>query len=308
MVKVLQRCVSRPSLESGLTRRWAIQGLTAVGLMSLGTLHGARDAQAAVLPRRRLVIRATDYRFELPATAPSGYTEITLHNRGHEAHHVMFMRLHPGKTLAEFTAAAKSGDAGALFALADSVGGPGSVDPGQTSRAVVRLAAGRYAVICMVPNAHDMPHYQMGMLAPLVVTPSADEGAAPETEATVDLVDFSFDGLPQKIRPGRHVWKVINTGAELHEMVLNRLAPGHSYDEVKAILTAPPKPGSATPVPSAPPPFTSVAGTAPMNSGAVNWVVFDLQPADYFAICFVPDPKTGAPHFDLGMIRPFRVA
>jgi hypothetical protein len=45
-----------------------------------------------------------------------------------------------------------------------------------------------------------------------------------------------------------------------------------------------------------------------MNSGAVNWVVFDLQPADYFAICFVPDPKTGAPHFDLGMIRPFRVA
>lgn len=90
-----------------------------------------RSAQAAPSRRRPLVIYATDYRFELPATTPSGYTEITLHNDGQEARYAMFMRLPPGKTLAEFTAAAQSGDAGALFALADSAGGPGSVDSRQ---------------------------------------------------------------------------------------------------------------------------------------------------------------------------------
>ena len=287
-----------------LTRRAALAGVATAGLASAWAAQGMPRTRAAA-HRRSLTISAEDYRFELPATTPGGYTEITLHNRGHEAHHAMFMRLHPGKTLAEFMAAARSGNAGALFALADSAGGPGSVDPGRSSTAVVHLAAGRYVVICMIPDAHDMPHYQMGMVAPLIVTPAAEQGSAPKAEATVDLVDFSFKGLPRQIRSGRHVWKVIDTGTELHEIVLNRLAPGHSYDEVKALLAAPPKPASATP--PAPPPFTSIAGIAPMSPGEVNWAVFDLEPGDYFAICFVPDHKTGAPHFDLGMIRPLAV-
>jgi hypothetical protein len=45
-----------------------------------------------------------------------------------------------------------------------------------------------------------------------------------------------------------------------------------------------------------------------MNPGYTNWAVLDFAPADYVAICFVPDPETGAPHFALGMIMPFSVS
>jgi hypothetical protein len=44
-----------------------------------------------------------------------------------------------------------------------------------------------------------------------------------------------------------------------------------------------------------------------MSTGFTVWSVFDFEPGDYFAICFVPDPASGAPHFALGMIAPFTV-
>jgi hypothetical protein len=39
-----------------------------------------------------------------------------------------------------------------------------------------------------------------------------------------------------------------------------------------------------------------------------NYLELDLAAGDHFAICFVPDFETGAPHFALGMIAPFTVA
>ncbi len=44
-----------------------------------------------------------------------------------------------------------------------------------------------------------------------------------------------------------------------------------------------------------------------MNPGQTVWAPLDLTAGDCFAICFVPDTKTGAPHFMLGMIMPFTV-
>ena len=45
-----------------------------------------------------------------------------------------------------------------------------------------------------------------------------------------------------------------------------------------------------------------------MNPGITNYLEVDLTAGDYFAICFIPDFETGAPHFALGMIMPFTVA
>jgi hypothetical protein len=44
-----------------------------------------------------------------------------------------------------------------------------------------------------------------------------------------------------------------------------------------------------------------------MSPGFTVWSVLDFEPGDYFAICFVPDAESGAPHFALGMIAPFTV-
>ena len=56
------------------------------------------------------------------------------------------------------------------------------------------------------------------------------------------------------------------------------------------------------------PPFTSVGGVAPMSTGYTNYAPLDFTPGEYFSICFVPDPESGAPHAALGMIMGFTVA
>lgn len=286
-----------------LTRRATLKGAGAAGLAAALAAHGLRPALASTGGWRQLDISAKDYGFELPDSIPAGYTEITLRNQGSEEHHAMFMRLHPGVTAKEFLSAAENEGPGALFALSSSAGGPGSVGRGEASTVIADLTPGEYVLICMVPDAREMPHYKMGMMAPLAVTGVAGSGAGPTAETTVDLVDFSFDHLPGRIRAGKRVWKVLDSGTQLHEMVLYRLAAGVSFEQAKALLMAPP--GSA---PAAAAPFIAVAGVAPMSPGAVNWAVLDLKDGDYFANCYIPDTKTGKPHFDLGMIAPFTVA
>lgn len=294
------------AFSARLTRRAALQGAGAAGLAAALAAHGIRLAEASTGGWRQLDISAKDYGFELPDSIPAGYTEITLRNQSSEEHHAMFMRLHPGVTTKEFLGAAENEGPGALFALSSSAGGPGSVGRGEVSTVIVDLTPGEYVLICMVPDAHDMPHYKMGMMAPLAVTGVAGSGAGPTAETTVDLVDFSFDHLPGRVRAGKHVWKVMDSGTQLHEMVLYRLAAGVSFEQAKALLMAPP--GSAPAAPAASAPFIAVAGVAPMSPGAVNWAVLDLKDGDYFANCYIPDTKTGKPHFDLGMIAPFTVA
>ena len=64
----------------------------------------------------------------------------------------------------------------------------------------------------------------------------------------------------------------------------------------------------AFPEAAGPPPFTAVVGIAPMAPGVTNYAELELEAGDHFAICFIPDFESGAPHFALGMIMPFTVA
>jgi uncharacterized cupredoxin-like copper-binding protein len=279
--------------------------LGAAGLVAVLPAHAASSARQTAADYPRLEITARDYRFELPARVSAGYTEITLTNAGPATHHAMFMRLHPGKTVDDFMKIAQHEDVGALFSISTSAGGPGSVDQGQKSTAILNLTPGQYVVICIVPGADGMPHYKMGMLAPLTVSQATQKGKPPAASMTIDLVDFSFANLPGRVEAGRQIWKVVDTGKQLHEIILNRIAPGVSFAQIeKTLMAAPPDSASTH---AGPPPFVGMAGIAPMNTGETNWAVLDLTPGDYFAICFVPDIKTGKPHFELGMIMPFTV-
>jgi len=96
---------------------------------------------------------------------------------------------------------------------------------------------------------------------------------------------------------------------------VNLLAPGVTSEAVYQMLTASETPStpSASPATSsaasaqAGPPFTGVAGTAPMDPNHMVWPVLDLAAGEYVTICFIPDPKTGKPHFMLGMYADFTV-
>lgn len=254
------------------------------------------------------------YKFGTPASFPTGYVSVSLENKSDADHHAMFMKMNPDVTPDHFIETAKSApNPGVLMPLAVSVGGPGSVSPGQTTTVIMNLEEGPYVLICEVPGPDGTPHYKMGMITE--VDAKADGTpvtTAPVAETTVDLVDFAFDGLPATITTDQHIWEVTNTGHQLHEMAVFLLSPGVTADAALAMLTsegtgATPAAAPASPVASGPP-FVDVAGAAPMNPGQTVWQVLNLAAGDYVTVCFLPDPETGKPHVALGMFGEFTVA
>lgn len=257
------------------------------------------------------------YKFGTPDSFPTGYVEVSLENKSDADHHAMFMKLNSDVTPDQFIETAKSApNPGALMALAVSVGGPGSVSPGQTSTVIMNLEEGPYVLICEVPGPDGTPHYKMGMIVEVDAKPDgAPVTTVPTAETTVDLIDFAFEGLPPTITTDQHIWEVTNTGKQLHEMAVFLLSPGVSADMALGMLTAEdtgatPAAASASPAAAATsgPPFVDVAGVAPMNPGQTVWPVMTLASGDYVTVCFIPDPETGKAHVALGMFGEFSVA
>lgn len=251
---------------------------------------------ASTLPE--MTIDAADYSYTAPETVNAGWVRVTLTNSGQEPHHVQFMRLNDGISLGQFEEALKQGEGPAL-ALVSQVGGVGAVAPGSSAQVVINLPAGEYAIMCFIPSASDhAPHFAKGMLKSLTVEPAGvaitDE---PTADLTVRLVDFAFD-MPE-IMPAKPLnIKVVNDGPEAHEFNILRLADGKTFEDAMLYLAAP----------DGPPPFIPVGGMNGLDVGLSGYIVANLQPGAYLAICNIPSPKAeGHPHFTLGMVRQFNV-
>jgi hypothetical protein len=289
----------------------ALTGL--VGHSSLGVAL-AQDATPAAGSYPTVEITARNYAFNIPANIAGGWTQLTFHNEGPADHHAMFIKLNDGTTFDDFKKASEAPDLGALFALGVSIGGAPTISAGQTASAILNFDPGNYAVICAIPDENGKPHYQMGMLNSVEVTTDTTELAQPQSDASVELTEFMFTGLPATVTTGAHTWEVKDTGRQLHEFVVYQIvAPGMTFDQVKGILMASAATPTASPAaesspPAGGPPFIAVGGTGPMSPGYTNYAVLDLKAAEYFAICFVPDVATGAPHFALGMMMGFTVS
>lgn len=314
--------------KAAITRRATLKGL---GVASLAALvapsslftASAQDATPTSGDYPTVAFTAKDYEFlGLPASIPSGLTRLSMTQEGPADHHAMFMKLNDGATADEFTAAIQAGDFGAILGAATSLGGPNAGAIGTTTNVIVDLTPGQYMVVCLIPDEETgMLHAAMGMLSPLEVTEAEAAAQPPESDLTVDLVDFAFEGLSSEIAAGAHTWTVTDTGEQLHEMVVFKMADGVPYSVAESIFLAPPagspeamegmEMGSpvaeSSPTAGGPPPFVAYGGIAPMNPGITNYLELDLTAGEYFAICFVPDFATGAPHFALGMIVPFTV-
>lgn len=321
---------------SRLSRRRVVQlvaGGTAAGLG--GVLAGPGRFVAAqatsttdlsIYPEATITAEgdmSAGYAFGVPDSLPTGYVKITLDNKSTDAdHHAMFMRPHEGVTPEDFIdKAISASNPGEVAQMATSIGGPGSIAPGETATVIMNLEEGPYVLICEIPAPDGTPHYKMGMIQQVDAKPGDNPVTiAPTAETTVDLVDFAFDNLPSTVDTGQHVWEVHNSGSESHEMAIYQLAPGVTDEQVLGMLSASeapagsPEAGAATPSAASPaagaqagPPFVGVAGTAPMDPGNTVWPVLDLEAGDYVSVCFIPDPKTGKPHFLLGMFQGFSV-
>jgi len=314
----------RKMLDTRLTRRSALQTAGAVGAAGILAPHvlASASAQGAEDPfdYPDLAITAVEYAFEMPATAEAGWTHVLMDNQGMMDHHAMFLRPQEGSTIEDIQAALEGGDFGALFAAAMSAGGP-NVGPGHQASVAMNLEAGNYLVICAIPNEEGIPHFALGMQTVLDVTEASADSTPPEADATVNLVEMTFEGLPTDATAGTHVWEVTNAGTQIHEVVILQLAEGVTIDQAIQGFSEPPPSASpvaspivdqtvASPAAESPAgrPFEAIGGTAPMSPGETNYAVLDLTAGDYIAICFLPDAETGVPHFAMGMIAGFTVS
>src|SRR5262245_21087773 len=112
------------------------------GLVGLPALM-LSQVLAAAEPVRMVAI---DTGFEAPRTLAAGMRHIAFENHGSELHEMMFVRLPPGMSAADYAAQVKNGVLFPAGALDSS--GIGLTSPAQGSEAWLRLDAGDYVLIC----------------------------------------------------------------------------------------------------------------------------------------------------------------
>jgi len=242
-----------------------------------------------------ITVHAKDFSFDGPKEFSAGLTTINMINDGPNLHHVTMIRLDSGKTIADLEKAFALPAAPPAWAVA--VGGPNAVDPGKTSSATLDLQPGNYAMVCFVDIPGGVPHFAKGMLMPVTVTAAAPgaPATAPTPDETITLRDYAFD-LSTPLTAGSHVFEVKNVASQPHEVLMVKLAPGKTIEQMLAFIAKQ----------DGPPPGSPIGGMTAMSTGPTYFTA-DITPGNYALICFVADAKDGKPHFMHGMTKTITV-
>lgn len=239
---------------------------------------------------------ATDFAFQGPDTIAPGYTTIRMVNQGPQEHHLILAQLAEGKTLDSLMAFFQANPAGEP-PFVTWRGAANSVIAGDSTGGTVDLPAGRYALLCFIPDPADrVPHLVKGMARELIVAGEPNGAAAPVAHAELRLRDLAFTHAP--FTAGTHVIHVINDGPQLHEAQLVRLAEGKTAQDFLASI-APGYQGE--------PAGRQLGGAGAFGPGLDGYWTVTLEPGNYLLVCFVPGPD-GTPHLLQGMMEEFSVA
>ncbi len=241
--------------------------------------------------------------FGLPRRVHAGWVTFRAHTADPAGHQLEGFRTKGGASAAQVVddikRAVSFDTATSVAGTADTrrdavlVGGP-SVDPRTPVSVTIALPAGTYHFFDF--DDFFTPDQQVTMHTLQVV--GRFRGHAPRAHGRV--VETMVDGHPRFRGPGRlparRTIKVVNTGDELHELLIGRVMPGTTDAQVQSYYAS----GSTSPAPYALEPV--LRGVAAMDPGRVAYVRFHhLRPGRYSLLCFVPDDMTGLPHVAEGM-------
>jgi uncharacterized cupredoxin-like copper-binding protein len=268
---------------------------------------GAAASKASYDPATHVaVVHTKDFAFDAPDSVNAGWTTFHLLNDGPSIHHVQFVRIDSGKTVQDVVAAMDVvvGGKGPPPAWMTIVAGPNAPNPGAESDAVINLAAGKYALICLVDIPGHVAHFDKGMVRALTVTAASGTPAAePTADLTLSLADYKFETTGPLTTAGTHTFKVTNAGPQLHEVEIVRFAPGKTLKDLGEFMAAAMGPNP----PTTPPPGDLIGGLSAGLPQQVAYFTANLTPGKYAMLCFISDAKDGKPHIEHGMVREFEV-
>lgn len=257
------------------------------------TAATAEPTPAAPTEPNAVGVTATDFAFALDGTFAAGSNLITLTNNGQQTHHGQLIALSEGKTADDLAALIAAGEE-TLPEWAVYAGGPGAVDPGQSTTLAAELEAGAYVLLCFIPDIADgVPHVAKGMVASFdVAAEPVNAVALPAATVEVAGGDYLFEA-PETVPAGEAVVAFSNDGEEAHEMAVVRLNDGATVEDYLGAITAE--------TPTGPPPGVFVGGVQGIVPGASQSWVVDLEAGSYGLLCFFANAE-GVPHFALGMV------
>ena len=138
----------------------------------------------------------------------------------------------------------------------------------------------------------------MPVMARVRATPPPAASQPPPSAGEIVLGDFFFQ-VPE-FRAGTNTYRVTNTGQQLHHMIVVRLAPGVTLEQVFEADEMETDPFEAGLIELAP-------GFAETSPGQTAYPTLTFTPGTYAMVCFITDPESGQEHVELGMVREFTV-
>ena len=303
-----------------MSRRWMV--LVVVMAMALfGGACGSDDdadtatgaatgtaAEEAAEPAEHTIgtMESADNKFafeSVPATVEGGAVAFTLDNSdGKEPHDFQIAKLTAGHTVEELMQQLESNEAPLADWITEAAG-VGHAAPGKTVTATVDLTEGEWAYFCTESSGEEgkeVSHAKAGMKGTFKVE-GASEAELPETEASIEMVDYGF--TTSGLKAGTNEVKLTNTGKQIHHALLIPIVAGKTFDDAKKFATSQEEPQGPPPVD-----FEKGVGSAVFGGGRSGVVTFDLAAGNYALICFMPDKGTaGPPHAAKGMIVEVKV-
>ena len=261
-------------------------------------------------PVQQLDIDGNEYTFSISpdpsAPLKSGWTLLNFNNVGIEAHQVMFARIKDGVDLAELAEAGADDSSGAgAIEFVDMIGGVSYIGAGHDTTALVNLESGTVMAMCYVPDPNGKAHALSGMSTALTVEEA--DGAAPTTasvpggDEALGTIELSEDGylFPERLDEGWY--RVRNTDSALHELSLMELDRPLDDDETDTLV----RELADNQEPSVE--LEAVGGMGAISPGFDGYLYLDLDPGEYLAVDFMPDPGVPTPHMVDGYYATFTV-
>ena len=284
-----------------------------VAFLSACTKDETPRQNAATTAPNVVSLSATEYAFNAPDSIPAGWTTFRMANHGNEIHYGHIVRLDSGRTVRDMVDAYAEAirTSGPRPKWVTRFGGPGGTTPGDSSSVTQYLEPGSYVWICPVEDNDGNPHFGKGEFKTFVVHAAGsvvtDRSGAPDADMVIRLMDYSF-ALDSPLVTGRHMIRVENAGVEPHDLVMMKLAPGKTMEELQRGLN--PERARRPDQSEDPPPLESLVtlagGIAVIAPGMESFFEAQFSPGEYVLVCMTTAPD-GRSHIEHGMIRQISV-
>ena len=264
-----------------------------------------------VLAQELVMFKATETGLEVPEGLPEGFHKVTLETDGMKGYTLSVFRLNEGVDLetvkAAYTAINEAYMEGGnpatamreMASLGDIVLDIDREPDGKQKTYGLVLEEGSYAVYSASYSEEGYGEYIYELLE---VTPSETPTPAPHVDQKIQLVDFAF-ALPADLQRGEQTWEIVNSGQQIHHLVLVKLKEGVTVEEGEKF--------AQTQQGEDPADYANSHFLGALAPGHSVYMDVSLVPGNYIVVCHIPDYSEGGdgePHLAHGMMQSFTIS